>query len=711
MLNVLTVAHSKGLAIVEKGTLVEFWLHGNRRLAVIDRPEGKKHWIALDEREQAHTLHPRQVTYTVAGCTYQPAGISGFWQSVQPYLDASSLEVAWELLVEDGESVSPATLAQLLFSQQEPALCYAAYYLLSEDKLYFKQKGDHYEPRSAAQVAELKHQMMVANQRLQEWQEFLTCVQQVLAARNQSSVPQTAEILAAPPEMLDLGQGKLGEPRFRQRLESLERFATFGEEATHRAPALELLVALERPETPQAAIQLLVDLGLWSRHENLFLRRSQIPTQFPSKVLEVLQSRIDAPPPDRYSMDRLDLTHLKVYTIDDESTQEIDDGLSLEYLPEGQQRLWIHIADPTRWVLPGDELDLEARRRSTTLYLPTGMIPMFPSQLATGPMSLVQGRICCALSFGVLLTETGAIADYTIQISLIKPTYRLTYDDVDEMLELGIQAEPEISAIAAWAKRRQEWRQAQGAITINMPESSIKVQDDEITIRVLDDSFARQLVAEMMILAGEVAGRYGQAHNLAIPFRNQAQPELPPEDELMRLPPGVVRACALRRCMPRSEISTTPSRHASLGLDTYTQVTSPIRRYGDLLTHFQLKAHLKGDPLPFSIGDMRELLQSISTTAYEAVQVERQTNRYWGLEYLRRHAGQTWSALVLRWLREHENLALVLLEDLGLELAMRFQRPVEPGDQIEIKVAYVDPRQDTIQLQEISDREMQSAYN
>ena len=69
-------------------------------------------------------------------------------------------------------------------------------------------------------------------------------------------------------------------------------------------------------------------------------------------------------------------------------------------------------------------------------------------------MSLVQGRMCCALSFGVVLDELGAVEDYWIHPSTIKPTYRLTYEDVDEMLELGVEAEPEIKAIAALAKKR-----------------------------------------------------------------------------------------------------------------------------------------------------------------------------------------------------------------------------------------------------------------
>ncbi len=663
---------------VEKGTLVEFRVGSDRRLAVMDRPEGKKHWIAIDERGQAHTLHPRQIAYQVSGDTYKPSQIPDFLTQVQPYLDPSSLEVAWELLVEDGESASPAEMALLLFSDTSAALCYAAYVLLSDDKLYFKLKGDRYEPRSRNQVEELKHQLEVAAQRQQELEGFWARLEQALA---QASVEwQSSD---------------------RPRLEALERFATLGEEATHRSLALETLVHLKRSETPQAAFQLLVDLGLWSPHENLFLRRSQIPVQFPNKVLEVAHHRIESPPPD-LDTDRVDLTHLKVYTIDDESTREIDDGLSLEYLPDGQERIWIHIADPTRWVIPGDELDLEARRRSTTIYLPTGMIPMFPSELATGPMSLVQGKICCALSFGVILDATGEVQDFQICASSIKTTYRLTYEDVDEMLELGgVQEESELEAIALWAKRRKDWRQTQGAISIHMPESSIKVQDDEITIEVLNDSIARQLVAEMMILAGEVAARYGQTHNIPIPFRNQPQPELPPEEELILLPAGPVRFCAIRRCMPRSELSITPAGHASLGLGTYTQVTSPIRRYTDLLTHFQLKAHLRGTAPPFSAQEVQDLTMSISSTVQEAVLVERQTNRYWGLEYLRRLPNEVWEALMLRWLREHENLGLVLLEDLGLELAMRFNRDVTPGDRLNLRVSHADPRQDIIHFEEV----------
>lgn len=663
---------------MEKGTLVEFRIHGERRLAVVDRPEGKKHWILVDDQGNSHTVHPRQITYEVRGTNYRPADIRSFYEEIQPYLDPASLEIAWEILVEEGKTVDPTEMALLLFSQETPAQCYASHLLLCNDKLYFKQKGDRYEPRPPNQVAEIKHQQEVQQQREQETQSFWQRVEQCLR-----------------------GEAVEWQGSDRARLDALERFALYGEEASHTGPALEILSNLNRPQTPSASFQLLVDLGIWSLHENLSLWRSQIPTQFPAKVLEVAQYYLQSPQPDPDQDRRFDLTHLKVYTIDDESTREIDDGLSLEFLEDGTQKIWIHIADPTRFIQPGDELDLEARRRTTSVYLPTGMIPMFPPELATGPMSLVQGKICCALSFGVVLNEDGSLKDYSIHTSIVKPTYRLTYDDVDEMLHLGIKAEPEIEILGKLAKLRQQWRSSQGAISIYMPESIIKVEGDEVIVKLLDDSLSRQMVAEMMILTGEVAARYGQEHNLALPYRSQPQPELPPEEELLQLPAGAVRACALRRYMPRSEVSLTPARHASLALETYTQVTSPIRRYSDLLAHFQIKAHLRGEEPPFSVEQMQEMVMSLGPAVKEASKVERETNRYWSLEYLRRQADQVWEAILLRWLREDSNLGLVMLEELGLELPMRFNRDIAIGDRFEVKVTHSDPRQDVIQFQEI----------
>lgn len=92
---------------------------------------------------------------------------------------------------------------------------------------------------------------------------------------------------------------------------------------------------------------------------------------------------------------------------------------------------------------------------------------------------------------------------------------------------------------------------------------------------------------------------------------------------------------------------------------------------------------------------------TVSNTTQELTMVERQTNRYYALEYLRRHLEQVWEVIVLMWLREDSNLALILFEDLGLQLPMMFKRSVKLGERVLVKVALADPQKDIIQFQEI----------
>ncbi len=666
-----------------KGTLVEFRVQGTPRLGVLDSPQGRKNWLVLDEQGQVHSIHPRNFTFRLWGSYVEVHELTALREQAESLADPENLVVAWELLQEDGEGTDILGLSRLLFSSEDPPFCYAAYRLLMEDRLYFKQRGDLYEPRTPAQVEELRHQVEREQERERAWNRFLD---KVRARVNGETVVWQKEDYP--------------------HLEVLEKFAVLGEDCPQKAAAQEILRAIQRQTTCRDSFDLLVDLGLWNVHENLALRRSQIPLQLPQGVAEVAQSRLHNPPPDP-DPQRRDLTALKVYTIDDSSTQEIDDGISLEQRPGGGQRVWIHIADPARWVAPGDDLDLDARRRGATLYLPTGMIPMFPLALATGPMSLVQGQICAALSFGVDLTPEGAIADFEIVPSTIRPTYRLTYEDVDEMLSLGVTAEGELLALWDWAQVRQRWRNSQGAIAIHMPECVIEVEGEDtdeptVDVHVIDDSPARQLVAEMMILAGEVAALYGETHTLPLPYRGQPQPELPPDEELMQLPAGPVRYSTIRRYMPRSEVGLTPTRHATLGLSHYCQVTSPIRRYSDLVAHYQIKAHLRGDPLPFSPEEVMQLVQGAGAAAYEASSVERQTKRYWAIEYLRRQGDQIWSVMVLRWLREGELFGLVLFEDLGLEFALRLDREVALGERFYVQVTRARPRSDSLKVTEVT---------
>ena len=668
-----------GTETVEKGSLVEFRLHGNRQLAVVQGAEGKKNLLLTVESGQTHSVHPRQITYVVPGEDYKVAGISTFLSEAEAAIDPDSLEIAWEFLLEDNQAVAPSELAEILFSSSEPTSVYAAYRMLCSDRIYFKQKGDAFEPRSQTQVAELKHQIEVAERKEREQADFETRLQEAFS--NPGSVEWP--------------------PSDRLKLESLERFALYGEEASDKGKAIKLLENLQRRATENSAFQTLVDLGIWGVHENLDLRRSQAPIQFSETVIAATQELLTTPPKDCSA--RRDLTHLHTYTIDDACTREIDDGLSVEFLPEGRQRLWIHIADPTRWVLPDSVLDLEARKRATTIYLPDIVIPMFPLELAAGPMSLRQGEVSCALSFGVVLDAEGAVEEVDICPSHIRVSYRLTYEDADEMLAMGV--EEELTAIAAAARLRYRWRCDRGAIDIGLPDQDIKVVDEVPSIGVIEDTPSRQMVAEMMVLSGAAAAQFCTERDITIPYRTQPAPELPSDAELALFGNGHARSFAIMRCMKKGEVATSPDRHAGLGLDAYSQVTSPIRRYSDLIAHFQIKAALGDREPPFDPLQLKEAVSSLGISAGEAVMMERQANRYWSLEYLRLRPDEVWHSLVLGHLREHENLALVMLDEIALRIPVRFQRHVDPGEWVQLKATEVNPRGDRVEFDEVANRE------
>ncbi len=143
-------------------------------------------------------------------------------------------------------------MAEILFSDRSPQFCYAAHCLLSDDKVYFKNKGDGYEARSENQVEEIKHQLEVEQQRQREKSQFLQRLQQALAG-----------------ETVEWSESD------RIRLESLEKFILQPEQKY--PAAMDILSLLGRSQTPEAAFELLVDLKWWSSHENLLNFPETIP--------------------------------------------------------------------------------------------------------------------------------------------------------------------------------------------------------------------------------------------------------------------------------------------------------------------------------------------------------------------------------------------------------------------------------------------------
>ena len=338
--------------------------------------------------------------------------------------------------------------------------------------------------------------------------------------------------------------------------------------------------------------QWLIVRGLLDPNEPIALRGSVWSRSFPPD-LEAEAKRLIALANEELPGDeqRIDLTHLATYSLDDAGTREIDDALSLERC-DGFDWIWIHIADPSRLIGIDSPLDQEARRRATSLYLAEGVMPMLPLELAAGPLSLRAGQRCAALSVAVRLDDDGAMAERRIVRSWIRPRYGLTYADGDELIELAPPGDEALSDLSQLMQQRMRWRRSKGAVMFDRPEGRFRRSDGALTLQVIDPSPSRLMVSEAMLLMGAVVASYGQEHNLPLPYRSQPAAELPSSDELDRIPEGPARDAAIKRCLSRGVQGTRPMPHFSLGLEAYVQATSPIRRYADLVAHRQIIAQL-----------------------------------------------------------------------------------------------------------------------
>ena len=588
---------------------------------------------------------------------------------------------AWMLMQVEGEGLPLADWVDLVSSRSDGLAVAACWRWCQGPQTLFRLRQNLVEARSLEDLRSMRrerHQRVLQQQAELRWQQLLRDRQ-----------PIDVQLLSSDQ---------------RQQLELLIDWA--GGECTTALP-LPLRQALQVAQVSAdtgSIRHLLVDLGQWEAHNLPSLRATVWEQGFSAELLaeaeRLLTASDTALPGDA---ERLDLTGQHIVTIDDADTRDIDDGLALETAPDGKLRIWIHVADPGRLIALDSPLDLEARRRGSSLYLASGILPMFPEMLATGPMSLRAGQCSAAWSIWVELDGEGAVAGSGLHRSWVKPTYRLSYSDADDLIDLAPPQERDLAILQGLLLRRRQWRVRQGALLLDQPEGRIRAQEDAAQgdapqLEITEPSPARLMVAEAMILAGAVVAGLGQEQALALPYRSQLTATLPPEAELAALPAGPVRHCAIKRCLSRGHTGTEPSPHFSLGLPAYVQVTSPIRRYADLVAQRQLLALQQGSQ-PMVATDLAALLSDLDGPLRQGIQISREDQRHWQQVWFAAHGSQHWQACFLRWLRPQDRLGLVHVDALAMDLAADCPAGSDPGDLLQLRVQAVDPLRDQLRLQ------------
>jgi exoribonuclease-2 len=582
--------------------------------------------------------------------------------------DSIRLEEIWELLAQETQALTAAEMADLWFAgDATPDQGAALERALLADRFLFKYKDDLWVPNPPETVASLKEHWQREQERLQEMEAAAAWLRAVWDGEKAPEPP---------------GKTRL--------LELLRGLAVWGPEAPDYALGKAYLEKA-RLSAPNAPFLLLVRLGVFQEDENLDLHRLEVPQEFPGEARDQALRLCRGPRPDPYAARRLDLTSLPCFTIDGERTRDFDDALSLEEVPAGW-RLGVHIADVSSLVKPDTLLDREAQERATSIYLPEHRLPMLPEEISEDILSLLAGRERPALSFLVTLSSEAEIIDWEIRPSRIRVGQRLTYQEVDGLFP----QDPRLTSLSRLTILLKERRLAQGGYELKLPEVWVAFNPQgEIQVTVEDqETPARALVAEAMVLANWLAARFLAEHKVPAIFRSQSEPR---EPIIREEPKGLLELYRDRRRLSRVVMDLAPQRHWGLGLEHYTLATSPIRRYLDLVIHRQLLAHLCSTPLPYNQEELGRILTAIEPAMRRAGLLKTRRLRYWLLKYLAARVGQKKEALILEALPHRYRL---LFADILLEVFLPAPATLtlNPGDLVLVRLDRVLPREDQIKV-------------
>jgi len=507
-----------------------------------------------------------------------------------------------------GSETNLRELVELAYHEFTPESAWAVWKMV-DDGIYFSGSPDKITVNSAEYVRQEIEKREAREIEQRLWDEF---VQRVAS-----------------------GQTNNSDGRYLRDVEAL----ALGEQSESR-----VLGALGREQTPENAHDLLLQVGYWDTAVNPYPARAGVNTTSAAGAIPPLP---DEP--------RRDLTHLPALAIDDEGNMDPDDALSWD-----DGRIWVHVADVAALVAPGGALDIAARERAANLYLPEETVSMLPAEV-TMRLGLGLEEESPALSIGIDLADDGRIENIEIVPSRVKVT-RMTYQEAENRL-----AEPMLASLLEATARYEKRRIESGAIEINLPEVRVKRDDGQVAIRPVLPLRSRSIVREAMLMAGEAVAIFAQENEIPIPYTTQDQPAAPlPEGDTMSA------MFATRKLLKPGRQSLTPGPHSGLGMAQYAQVTSPLRRYMDLVVHQQLRAQLQGGSL-LSEQEIVERIGATSAIQPDLRRTERLSRQHWTLVYLLDHPEWQGEGVIVE---THGRRCVTVLPDLDIETDLYL-----PGDQ------------------------------
>ena len=384
-----------------------------------------------------------------------------------------------------------------------------------------------------------------------------------------------------------------------------------------------------------------------------------------------------------------DFGSLPVYLIDPKGTLEVDDGVSVELVANSNEAiLHVHVADPCDLVT-GD-LEREAQRRVGTLYLPEIKVPMLPERI-TLQSTLRDGGTGIGVGIKTLTftcridLESGELRDHKIRHGIIKNLKHMTYEEADQLKENN----PEIQLLKKITSAHLKQRESRGHLDFSFPRGLAQL--DRSNKRILikldgDEVEMKKIVAEAMIIAGRIAGESLRDREIVAPFRTHSGLGIGIETGKSPNSLSLLKKYEMLKGMPAASVSITPRPHISMGLNAYVKVTSPLRRFLDLITHKIIK---RPEGTFYDSSWFSKNLKNVQRQEDYNKKLGFAVNRFWVEQFMWqeiRESETTWTLIPLEKIKE--NLWTVHVEEVASNfiVQVRSVNVVELGESLKGRI-------------------------
>lgn len=660
--------------MIKPGTIVEFIDRREIVCAVVLEQKGEKTRMLTEHNREA-TLSEKRLVHIGRECLDLTTPRVPLVEKLRVTANRRKqlhhqidVEELWDVLHTEATWIDLNTMAEFCFDGEISGdRTSAVVRAMLEDRLYFKFDFNRFMPNSAEKVAQIAAQAAEEARKTLLIEEGGRWIKRAME-EGHTDVPPDKK------GMIDI----------------LKSFYLFGKESPHYKVGKEIL-SRSRMDPDEGLFGFLVQLGVWSKDENLNLHRFGISASFDPELLEA-SSRVAAERgrhvvPDDH---RTDLTDLETFTIDGQGTLDFDDALSIEPIDNGH-RLWIHITDVGHFLKKADVLDEEALARASSIYMPDARISMLPPVLTENICSLKKDENRLAISIMADLDESATVMNFNIIPSIIRVSRQLTYYHANQL----VGDDPDLSVIYELAQKFRKSRLDQDALQINLPEMNVWIDDEgQISVTQINrESPSRLMVSESMILANWLAARFFRDHGQPAIFRGQ----LPPRERLLGRNGGsLFQNWMQRRFLSRVMLNLEARPHSGLGLDAYVTLTSPLRKYLDLVTQRQLRT-LLGLEESYTEQELTFIIQAIRESLSYITVLQQERTRYWILRYLESRIDHHEEAIVLEKRRKR---CVVLLTKYMLEAFLPLEVCVglQPEDHIMVNIDRAEARTDTLTL-------------